>query len=134
MKRIHLVVGLLGVVVFVLTGQVMARHVPPVKSMEAELRLMYVSRHIYLLGAALVNLMTGLYLRMADDGWQRRVQVLGSAVLLLSPLALTLAFFREPPLGLAGRSWMSRQGLFTLLGGVLLHAISRLKAESSGPN
>ena len=134
MKRLHLIVGLLGVVVFVLTGQVRARHVPPVKAMDAELRLMYVSRHIYLLGAALVNLMAGLYLRLADGGWQRRVQMLGSAVLLLSPVALTLAFFREPPLGLAGRSWMSRQGLFTLFGGVLLHAISRMKSGAGGSN
>src|SRR5215813_1920152 len=124
MRRIHLIVGVTGVVVFVLTGQVMARHVPPVRATVPELRLMYVSRHIYLLGAALVNLMTGLYLKMAVRGWQRRAQLLGSALLLFSPAALMLAFLIEPPLGLAGRSWMSRQGLFTLLGGTLFHAMS----------
>src|SRR5262249_36018740 len=99
-----------------------------------ELRLMYISRHIYLLGAALVNLMTGLYLQMARSGWQRRAQLLGSGLLLFSPVALTLAFCVEPPLGLSGRSWMSRQGLFTLLGGVLLHALSHIKTEPSGSN
>ena len=131
MRRIHLIVGVVGVVVFVLTGQVMARHVPPVRAMVPELRLMYVSRHIYLLGAALVNLMAGLYLQMASGGLQRRAQLLGSALVLFSPVALTLAFFTESPLGLAGRSWLSRQGLFTLLGGVLLHALGRLGRHSS---
>jgi len=131
MRRIHLIVGVTGVVVFVLTGQVMARHVPPVRATVPELRLMYVSRHIYLLGAALVNLITGLYLQMASGGWQRRAQLLGSALLVFSPIVLTLAFFREPPLGLAGRSWLSRQGLFTLFGGVLLHALGRLSRNSS---
>jgi hypothetical protein len=56
--------------------------------MVPELRLMFVSRHIYLLGAALVNLMTGLCLQMASGGWQRRVAAavaacrLGTASLL----------------------------------------------------
>jgi hypothetical protein len=134
MRRIHLMFGLLGVVLFVLTGQVMARHAPPVRRMDAELRLMYVSRHIYLLGAALVNLMTGLYLQRATRRWQRALQFTGSALLLASPLLLGTAFFVEPPLGLGGRSWLSRQGLFTLLGGALLHALSRFKAAPSAAN
>ena len=134
MRRAHLVVGLVGVVVFVLTGQVMARHTPPVKAMEPELRLMYVSRHIYLLGASLVNLMAGLYLFLARSGWQRRLQVVGSLLLLASPVLLLVAFFAEPPHGLPGRSWVSRFGLFTLLGGALLHALSQLKKAPAVPN
>jgi len=134
MRRIHVIAALLGVVVFAFTGQLMARHAPPVRHMEPGLRMMYVSRHIYLLGAALVNLMTGLYLQMASRGWQRTLQFLGSTLLLWSPVALTLAFFVESPLGLAGRSWRSRQGLFTLFGGALLHALSRVKSVPPAPN
>ncbi len=91
---------------------------------------MFVSRHIYLLGAALVNLMTGLCLQMASGGWQRRLQLVGSALLLFSPASLALAFFTEPQLGLAGRSWPSRQGLFALFAGVMLHAMSRVRPTS----
>jgi len=58
-RRAHLIVGVLGVITFVITGQVMARHVPEVHTLSAEVRLMYVSRRIYLLGAALVNLVLG---------------------------------------------------------------------------
>jgi len=34
-------------------------------------RMMFLSRHIYLLGSALVNLMLGLYLRTESVGWRR---------------------------------------------------------------
>jgi hypothetical protein len=129
-----LIVGLLGVVVFTLTGQVMARHVPTVRAMQPELRLMYVSRHIYLLGGALVNLMTGLYLRRAAGRWQRSLQFLGSLLLLVSPVALAVAFYREPPLGIAGRSWRSGVGLYALFAGVLLHGLSRVKGDAPGGN
>lgn len=134
MRRIHLIVGLLGVVIFVLTGQIMARHTPPVRAMEPELRLMYISRHIYLLGAALVNLVVGVYLQVARGAWQRAVQFGGSVLLLLSPALLTLAFLVEPPLGLAGRSWRGRGGIFTLFAGTLLHALSQIKNRPSAAN
>jgi hypothetical protein len=130
-RRIHLIVGVLGVVIFVLTGQIMARHTPPVRAMEPELRLMYISRHIYLLGAALVNLAVGLYLQVAAKGWQRAVQFGGSLLLLLSPALLTLAFLVESPLGFTGRSWRGSGGIFTLFGGALLHALSQLKNGAS---
>ena len=134
MRRVHLIVGLLGVVIFVLTGQLMARHVPPVHTMVPELRLMYVSRHIYLLGAALVNLVTGLYLRMAAGGWQRAMQFGGSVLLLLSPALLTLAFLAESPLGLSGRSWRSSGGIYARFAGALLHLLSQLKSRPFGRN
>lgn len=62
MGRIHLIVGLLGVIAFLLTGQVMGHHHPRMEQLSAEVRMMYVSRHIYLLGASLVNATFGLYL------------------------------------------------------------------------
>jgi hypothetical protein len=134
MRRVHLMVGLAGVIVFVLTGQVMARHTPPVRAMVPELRMMYVSRHIYLLGASLVNLTAGLYLRMERGGWQRTLQIVGSVLLLVSPLLLTLAFFAESPLGLPGRGWRASGALFGLFGGVMLHGLSQLKKTPSAAN
>jgi hypothetical protein len=130
-RRFHLIIGVLGLVVFALTGHVMLRHEPPASHLNPELRLMYVSRHIYLLGAALVNLMTGLYLQMAPAGWRRAFQFIGSALVFLSPVLLTLAFFAESPLGLVGRSWRSSGGLFALLAGALLHGMAQIQAGRS---
>ena len=51
---------------FLLTGQAMKHHNPPVHSLAPEVRMMYVSRHIYLLGAALLNVALGIYSRCAQ--------------------------------------------------------------------
>ena len=104
MKRLHYIVGLLGVLAFVLSGQAMRFHKPAMKSLEAGAHMMYVLRHIYILGGALVNVMLGLYLRMESRGWRRNLQLVGSVMLLVSPILLTLAFLQEPEIGMAGRS------------------------------
>jgi hypothetical protein len=126
MRRLHLTFGLLGVVVFVLTGQVMRHHAPPMRELTPDVRMMYVSRHIYLLGSALVNLTLGLYLWALPPGWSHTFQQIGSVLLLISPILLTVAFFQEPAYGLAGRSWRSSFAIYALLAGASFHALSFL--------
>jgi hypothetical protein len=129
LRRAHLIVGVLGVIAFVITGQVMARHVPDVHTLSAEVRMMYVSRHIYLLGAALVNLVLGLYLQVQPRGWRRIMQQIGSLLILLSAVSLLLAFTAEPSLGMAGRSWRSFFDLIALFAGVMTHLVASVTRE-----
>jgi len=123
-RRTHLIVGLLGVIAFLITGQVMGRHAPNIHSLSAEVQMMYVSRHIYLLGAALVNLVLGLYLQTQTSGWRRTLQLAGSLLILLSVVLLLMAFISEPPRGFAGRSWRTYFGLIALFAGVMTHALT----------
>jgi hypothetical protein len=117
------------VVAFLITGQIMGRHNPTLRLLTGDVRLMYVSRHIYLLGAALVNLALGLYLQPRQSVWRRTLQWVGSVLTLASPFLLLLAFQKEPPFGLAGRSWLSQQGLFALFGGAVAHFLASIAAE-----
>lgn len=43
-------------------------HNSPTLLLTPDVRMMYVSRHIYLLGATLVNVVLGLYLREGTQG------------------------------------------------------------------
>ena len=129
MRRVHLILGLLGVVTFLITGQLMKHHNPPVRMLTPDVRMMYVSRHIYLLGAALVNLVLGLYLREYSPGWRRTLQRIGSVLIFLSVLSLLMAFISEPALGLAGRSWRSYIGLIGLFAGVMTHLVAAVAGE-----
>jgi MFS family permease len=129
MRRVHLILGLLGVVTFLITGQLMKHHSPPVRMLTPDVRMMYVSRHIYLLGAALVNLVLGLYLREYSPGWRRTLQRIGSVLIFLSVLSLLMAFISEPALGLAGRSWRSYFGLIGLFAGVMTHLVAAAGGE-----
>jgi hypothetical protein len=126
MRRLHLIVALIGVVVFVLTGQVMRHHTPPMHEVGPDVRMMFVSRHIYLLASAVANLTLGLYLWELPPGWRRVFQQIGSLLLLISPILLAVAFFQEPMHGLAGRSWRSSFGIYALLAGGSFHALSFL--------
>jgi hypothetical protein len=56
----------------------------------------YVSRYIYILGSALVNLVLGIYLKLEGRGWRRKLQVVGSLLILTSLVLLTVAFVNEP--------------------------------------
>jgi hypothetical protein len=125
MRKLHLIAGLLGILVFVLSGQAMRLHKPSVRSLEHGQRMMFLSRHIYILGSALVNLVLGLYLELESRGWQRNLQIGGSLLILLSLVLLTLAFVDEPGAGIAGRSLQSALGWFTLLGGALAHFLAK---------
>ena len=135
MRRAHLIVGLLGVLAFLITGQVMRHHNPKMQFLSPEVHMMYVSRHIYLLGAALVNMVLGLYFPLRPPGWRRALEQLGSFLILLSPLLLLLSFASEPELGLAGRGWRSHLGLYLLFGGVMTQFLSSIAtAPAADPN
>jgi len=124
MRRVHVIVGLLGVVAFLITGQLMSHHSPPLRALKPDVHMMYVSRHIYLLGGALVNLVLGLYLREYSPGWRRALQRTGSVLIILAILSLLMAFISEPTLGLTGRSWRSYFGLIGLFAGVMTHLVA----------
>lgn len=134
MRRLHLILGLAAVVAFLLTGQILSHHHPKMEQLSAEARMMYVSRHIYLLGAALVNITLGLYLGARPAGWRRILQQLGSALILVSPLLLVAAFYSEPALGLAGRGWQSHAGLIGLFVGVMTHIVAGAGASGIDTN
>jgi hypothetical protein len=129
MRRLHLTVGLLGVLAFVFTGQLMRHHAPPMHELAPDVHMMFISRHIYLLTASVLNLVLGIYFRRFSAGWRRAMQWVGSVLVLASPILLTVAFFQEPAHGLAGRSWRSSYALFAMLGGGLLQLLSFFREE-----
>jgi len=123
MRRLHFAIGLGGVIAFLVTGQLMRHHSPPMSTMTDAVRLMYRSRHLYILAAGLVNLMTGLYCRRHRDGWRRYVQAAGSALLLAAPALLLAAFLVEPNRTIHDPLAWSHDGLYALFGGSMLHLV-----------
>jgi hypothetical protein len=123
MRKAHLTAGLLTVLVFLITGQFMRHHQPPMATLSDAARLMFRSRHIYILASGLVNLMLGLYAtRMAR--WRGVVQIIGSALVAISPMFLMVAFAEETTRGLQAEMWWSSLGLYALFGGSMLHLVA----------
>src|SRR5215467_15759666 len=107
----------------------MGHHHPRMQELPAELRMMFVSRHIYLLGGALVNLVLGLYLTVPQAAWRRSLQIVGSLLILFSAVSSLMAFVVEPPLGIAGRGWRSLLGMISLFAGAITHLVASVDAN-----
>jgi hypothetical protein len=114
----------LTVVVFAITGQFMKHHSPPMPVLGDAARLMYRSRHIYILASGLVNLVLGLYLQGRAGGWRRMVQNIGSVLVAASAPVLIAAFIVEPGHGFQAEMIWSSIGLYALFGGCVAHAAS----------
>ena len=136
MKRIHLIAGLVVVATFLLTGQYL-RHCFPSKESLRELtdgvRLLFRSRHIYILCAGLLNLALGLYFENRTARWRRAVQFAGSALLLVAPVLLFAAFVVEPARSDLDTP-LSHFGLYALFGGTMLHAVSGIRGRTTPPD
>jgi hypothetical protein len=116
-----LVVGVVGVVGFLGTGQYMDLVHDHLRGMDDARRLLFRSTHLYLLFGSLVNLALGLYLRPAL-GWRAWVRPVGSVLILATPFLAAAGFFSEP--GLAGLERpYSRPAAYGCLAGMLLHLI-----------
>jgi hypothetical protein len=126
LRTAHLVVGAITVGAFLVTGLVMYGHEPPLSSLDWGDRLLFRSRHIYILAAGLVNLALGLRYALPEGAGRRGAVIAGSLLALASTVLLFLAFFAEP---MAGREpgLLSAWGLYALFGGVMLQSAANLR-------
>ena len=125
LARFHRAAGLLTLLVFLLTGAYL-RCVAHLAELPDRRHLMFVSRHIYILGNALVHLALAAYLVPRPTRAGRAAQWIGSALLALSSVLLIGAFAYEPIAG-RPRTAVSTFGLYALLPGVLLHVAPALR-------
>jgi hypothetical protein len=121
-RRLHLLVGLLGVAGFLATGQYMDRAHDHLRGYDDARRLLFRSTHLYLLFTSLVNVALGLYAAPAT-GWRRWPRGVGSIILIATPILAALAFFTEPWLAGLDRPY-TRPTAYGCLAGVVLHIMA----------
>jgi hypothetical protein len=130
MKRFHLVFGVLMFIVFLLSGQYMDKIHNHLEGMEDGIRLLYRTRHIFILMASLIHIGLGLYYETRMSQWQRRIQTLGSSLLAVGTLLLVIAFMNEPrsrDLATPYTHW----GMYAIVLGIASHWLSGLKQKKN---
>lgn len=130
LRRTHLAVGLLAIVVFIGTGQYMDRVHDHLHGMPDVRRMLFRSAHIYLLLSGLLNLALGLYLAGSSRPVGRLLQAIGSVFVLAGPALLLLAFVYEPWLTDLERPF-ARPALYGALAGMLLHLAGHRPSASA---
>lgn len=131
LRTAHLVIGAITVGAFLVTGLVMYGHEPPLSTQGWDERLLFRSRHIYILAAGLVNLSLGIRYALPEGAARRGAAMAGSLLALASCVLLFFAFFAEP---MARRppGPFSMLGLYALFGGVVLNAAANLLRVPQG--
>ena len=124
-RTVHLALGGIGLVLFVLTGQYM-QHVAIVPELTDTARLQYRSLHLYLLGACAANVCVGFYMSPAQV--LGKVRGLASVALIVSLLMLSVSFFVEAPAGVMDRP-IAGYGLYLLFGAPTLLVIAAVASR-----
>jgi len=86
-------------------------------------RLLYRTRHIFILLAGLLNLGIGAYFTYYVETWRRILQLIGSLLIIAASILFLIAFFYEPNLTNL-HTPLSHWGTYIVATGVLLHVIS----------
>ena len=116
------------VVGFLLTGQYMDKYYNHLVGLPDGPRLLYRTRHIFILLAGLLNLGIGAYFTYRIQTWRRTMQLLGSLLIFVASFLFLIAFFYEP--GLSDlHTPLSHWGTYTIAAGALLHVISGLRQK-----
>jgi hypothetical protein len=123
MKKFHLIFGACVVLAFLLTGQYMDKFYNHLAGVPDGPRLLYRTRHIFILLAGLLNLAMGAYFNYRIQTWRRAIQLLGSLLIFAASFLFVIAFFYEPNLSNL-HTPLSHWGTYTIATGVLLHVVS----------
>src|SRR6185369_2373333 len=123
MKKAHLIFGILIVVSFLLTGQYMDKYYHHLAGMPDGPRLLYRTRHIFILLAGLLNLGIGSYFTYRSMMWGVVLQVFGSGLIVIASILFVVAFFYEPTLTNLYTP-LSHWGMYLILAGTALHFFS----------
>jgi len=129
MKKLHLIFGTFALVAFLLTGQFMNYYYNHMVGVEPGVRLLYRTRHIFILLAALLNLGIGIYFKQRQKAWRRSLQYLGSALIVIGSLLYMAGFFYEPKLENLYTP-LSHWGTYTVVAGTFFHLFSGARQKA----
>ena len=116
-------------VAFLLTGQYMDKFYNHLHGMPDAPRLLYRTRHIFILLAGLLNLTIGAYFTYRTEPWQRTIQLLGSLLIFTASVLFMIAFFYEP--GLVNlHTPLTHWGTYTIATGAILHVVSGIRSSA----
>jgi hypothetical protein len=123
MRKLHLIFGIFVFIVFLLTGQYMDKYYNHMIGAPDAIRLLYRTRHIFILLASLINLGIAAYFTYRLERWRRILQLLGSGLIFAASLLFIAAFFYEPGLSNLYTPFTHR-GAYAIVAGIIFHLLS----------
>ncbi|MDQ3062272.1 MAG: hypothetical protein M3R14_05340 [Acidobacteriota bacterium] len=128
MSYLHLVLGIIFVIIFLVTGKFMRVDFPDKEIIPQDFRLLMRSRHIYILFSSFVHILLGVYLQIETRIWRKTLQLFGSTLLITGSIFLVWAFVYET-YTTKTFSEASLWGIYLSLGGTILHLVGGFKVK-----
>jgi hypothetical protein len=128
LKFIHLIIGGLTIITFLLTGLYMRKNFPEIYGDNQAMRMMFRGSHIYILLVGLLNVTLGSYLVVSLENWKKIAQLIGSMLVLVATGMLIYAFSQEPFLTGIHRP-VTFKAVIMLLIGVIAHLTGSIKGS-----
>lgn len=125
LRKTHLYIGILIVIVFLLTGQFMHHKYNHLKDMALMNRALFRAGHLYILLFGLVNASLGSYYQAAKNRVIKQIQEFASVPIFISSALIIYAFFTELPSNNIERP-LTRLSLYMLFFGVAIHGLISL--------
>jgi len=94
-------------------------------------RLLYRTRHIFILMSGLLHLGIGTYFSFQPTATRRALQTTGSMLITVATMSFTIAFFYEPRLENL-ETPLSLAGTIMIAVGTLLHLFSGVRQRGAG--
>ena len=134
MQRIHLALGFIGFILFLLTGLYMHYAYDHLYGMSNDLRMIFRANHIYILYISIIHLALGCYWQNRQ-GWRRFAQTTGSLLFIVAFIITFKAFVDEPHLSTATELIRPYSGIAIQLlpGAIFLHLMAAIKTNNHDP-
>jgi hypothetical protein len=125
-QRVHILIGILTVIVFLGTGLYMRTGFPELYGDREAVRFLFRANHVYILFSGLLNIMAGLLsVPLRHSAALRGAAGLGSIALLLSAPLFITAFFVEPVQASPMRPLTVAAAFLALIGTSLLAVVRK---------
>lgn len=130
LRKTHLYIGILIVIIFLLTGQFMHHKYDHLKNMELMNRALFRAGHLYILLFGLVNASLGAYYQSSKKKTIKKIQEFASVPIFIASFLVVYAFFTELPTQEIERP-LTRLSLYMLFFGVAIHGLISLIKNNS---
>ena len=128
MQRVHLIYGVILLVLFLFSGYFMLKSFPEIYGTSPEIRMMFRANHIYILFAALINLLLAISTVNTAGRFRETAERFSSIFILTGGILLVTAFFIEP----ASSAWnrpLTFSGILLHLTGIIVIVVLRLSVH-----
>jgi hypothetical protein len=128
-KQLHFIIGLATAVHFAITGAMMRTDFFRIDPSDTLVRMMLRSNHIYILFSALLNLVVYLVYRFSRR--QSAVLAFSSALIMLSAIGLSIAFYLDPLTHSLQRD-LTRYSIYSSFAGVVVLMVYFVSKRENG--